>query len=110
MRKLLLSSILLLAGPGALAETDPASGLTIAPGWELTYANCAPCHSTRLVTQNRLSRAGWLSTIRWMQEKHNLWPLGDHEEVILDYLEANYSARGSTRERRRNLNVGMKDG
>jgi hypothetical protein len=58
--------------------------------WELVMANCSGCHSTRLVTQNRMSLEGWLHTIRWMQEKHNLWDLGDGETKIVAYLGKHY--------------------
>lgn len=28
--------------------------------------------------------------IRWMQETQGLWPLGDAESAILEYLSVNY--------------------
>lgn len=70
--------------------TDPQSGLIVDANWQLVLANCSGCHSTRLVTQNRMSAADWTHTIRWMQEKHNLWDLGESEERIVAYLEKNY--------------------
>jgi hypothetical protein len=42
------------------------------------------------VAQNRADRDGWLQMIRWMQDTQNLWPLGEAEPVILDYLAENY--------------------
>lgn len=69
---------------------DPQSGLIIDRDWELVRANCSACHSTSLVVQNRMSAAAWLSTIRWMQEKNNLWSLGDSEDRIIAYLEKHY--------------------
>ena len=48
------------------------------------------CHSSKLITQNRASKEGWLSMIRWMQETQNLWELGPNHEIIVNYLVANY--------------------
>lgn len=53
--------------------------------------NCTNCHSAKLVTQNRMTREGWEATIRWMQETQKLWDLGNNEEIILNYLAANYA-------------------
>lgn len=69
---------------------DPQSGLVIDTGWELVRANCSGCHSTSLVTQNRMSAERWRHTIRWMQQKHNLWDLGDGEPAIIAYLQKHY--------------------
>jgi hypothetical protein len=73
------------------AEIDDDTGLVVESGVELVKMHCTVCHSARLITQNRANRDGWLAMIRWMQEKHGLWPLGENEMVILDYLEENYS-------------------
>lgn len=77
-------------------EIDPASGFVIKPSFEMVRAHCTACHSAKLVTQNHMSRERWLSTIRWMQETQNLWPL-PQEELILDYLSANYGERTTGR-------------
>jgi len=90
----LLSVVLLIstAGSTAAAETDPQTGLLIAPGWELVSANCGVCHSHRLVTAQRGDADFWLNTIRWMQKTQGLWPLPEEQEqVIIDYLASNYS-------------------
>jgi hypothetical protein len=89
--------LLLLGLPAAAREVDPDTGLVIAPGYEQVRAQCTICHSARLVTQNRANRAGWLQMIRWMQESQGLWPLGDAEPLILDYLEQNYGPRAQGR-------------
>ena len=70
---------------------DDTTGFIIDSGLEEVRANCMGCHSSLLVTQNRATRDGWLSTIRWMQETQNFWDLGDNETIILDYLARNYS-------------------
>ena len=67
-----------------------AESVKIDNGAELVRAHCSACHSLALVYQNRMTRDGWISTIRWMQEKQGLWDLGEAEEPILDYLEENY--------------------
>ncbi len=83
---------LLLAGSLAAAEPekDPVTKLVKAENWELVSANCMACHSTKGFTQVRQNRANWEKTIRNMQEKNGLWPLGEMESKILDYLEKNY--------------------
>ncbi len=70
---------------------DVATGLIIDEGFEIVKTTCTACHSAELVTQNRATREGWLSMIRWMQQEQGLWLLGDNEQVILDYLEKNYA-------------------
>ncbi len=71
-------------------QIDAASGLVIAPGWEVVRAQCTACHSSKLITQNRATRKGWLDAIRWMQATQKLWHLGANEPVILDYLSRHY--------------------
>ena len=70
---------------------DPITGFVIAEYYEIVRAHCTACHSAKLVTQNRMTRENWLATIRWMQKSQGLWPLGDQEPKILDYLESHYS-------------------
>jgi hypothetical protein len=70
---------------------DPITGFVISENYEVVRAQCTACHSAKLVTQNRMTRENWLATIRWMQKTQGLWPLGDQEPIILDYLETYYS-------------------
>ncbi len=70
---------------------DSMSGLKIDKGYELVKQTCMACHSSKLVIQNRATRDGWLTMIRWMQKKHKLWDLGKNESAILDYLAKNYA-------------------
>lgn len=67
------------------------TGFIDAPGLTETVNNCTSCHSAKLVTQNRMSKEGWVATIKWMQETQNLWDLGDQEEKIVSYLATNYA-------------------
>lgn len=66
------------------------TGLVDADGLMLVVNNCTNCHSAKLVTQNRMSAERWNATIRWMQETQNLWDLGGNQELIVNYLVANY--------------------
>ncbi len=73
------------------------TGLADAPGLQETVNNCTSCHSAKLVMQNRMSAERWHATIRWMQETQNLWPLGDNEDIIVDYLVTNYPPKNKGR-------------
>ena len=99
MRRVSLLALSLLACTGANAqETDAATGLAVAPGWELVRAHCGGCHSLKLVTSQRADRSTWLDVIRWMQATQNLWQLdGGTEGRILDYLAANYPPQPNRR-------------
>ncbi len=72
------------------AGTYDATGLAMGEGYEIVRATCTACHSAKLVTQNRATRAGWEEMIRWMQAKQGLWDLGENEAAILDYLATHY--------------------
>jgi hypothetical protein len=76
---------------------DPSSGLALGPGFETVLGHCSACHSPKLVTQNRMTRENWLSTIRWMQKTQGLWPLGNNEAIIIDYLAAYYGPVAASR-------------
>lgn len=82
------------------APIDPESGLIMVEGYELVKAHCGACHSTRLVIQNRQSRKGWKSLIRWMQREHRLWDLGEQEGQVLDYLARCYAPQKKGRRKK----------
>jgi hypothetical protein len=94
---LLLGAMLTTAPALASAKLDPASGLVVDAGFEQVRAQCAACHSLKLVQQNRADRDGWLQMIRWMQETQGLWSLGDQEPLIVDYLAKHYGPVSSGR-------------
>lgn len=73
------------------------TGLIVAEGFETVRAQCTACHSGKLVAQNRATREGWEEMIRWMQKSQGLWPLGENEPVILDYLATNYGPQETGR-------------
>jgi hypothetical protein len=79
------------AQPPAAAPLDRSVDIVkMDEGAELVQAHCGTCHSLALVEQNRMTRTGWVRTIRWMQEKQGLWDLGEAEVLIVDYLASNY--------------------
>lgn len=67
------------------------TGLVYDEGFEIVRGTCTACHSAKLVTQNRATRAGWKEMIVWMQKTQGLWDLGKNEPVILDYLAKHYA-------------------
>ncbi len=72
-------------------ELDPMTGLIMAEDWEIVRAACTPCHSAKLVTQQRGTAEQWLTMIRWMQAKQNLWQFDPITEGrIIAYLATNY--------------------
>ena len=88
-----LLALLLIVMPAAAEEPefDAFSGFPKTGDWELVRANCIACHSTKLITQQRGSAEQWLSMIRWMQAKQNLWQFDpDVERRIVAWLAENY--------------------
>ncbi len=87
--------MLLLTGYGHTEpQRDPASGLIIAPGWELAATHCGACHSHALVTAQRGNAEFWRSTIRWMQKTQNLWQIPEPQESqLIGYLAENYDEK-----------------
>ena len=84
-----------VAEPEAVAvsepEIDPVTGLKMTGDWEIVRASCTACHSPKLITQQRGTAQQWLTMIRWMQEKQNLWRFDPAtEEKIITYLAENY--------------------
>ena len=98
-RALLAAFVMLAPALSPAAETDGKSGLVLAPGFEVVSTQCTVCHSARLISQNRSDREGWLAMIRWMQDTQGLWPLGEEEDLVLDYLATNYGPLSAGRRR-----------
>ena len=71
-------------------ELDPTTGLVMAKDWELVRAHCLACHSMKTITQSSKDRANWAKTMQKMQQFEGLYPLGEVESQILDYLAENY--------------------
>lgn len=74
-----------------------ATGFKNDEGLQLVITNCTTCHSAKLVTQNRATKEGWISIIRWMQETQNLWDLGKNEATIVNYLAKHYAPEQKAR-------------
>ena len=70
---------------------DKQTGFVVDDGLILVKTNCLSCHSSKLILQNRATKEGWESIIKWMQETQNLWDLGENEEKIVAYLAKNYA-------------------
>jgi mono/diheme cytochrome c family protein len=96
MRRLILllsiaAASLALSAASAEPEIDAFTGFPKTGDWELVRANCIACHSPRLITQQRGSSAQWLTLIRWMQEKQNLWAFEPEIEAkIVAWLAETY--------------------
>ena len=98
LRGLLLFVMLAGSVTAAAQQVDEATGLHIAPGWELVRAHCGGCHSHRIVTSQRADRQTWLDIIRWMQATQNLWQFdATTETAILDYLASSYPPQPNRR-------------
>lgn len=78
-----------------------STGLVAGEGLMTVVNNCTNCHSAKLVIQNRMNEERWATTIDWMQRTQNLGDLGANEEIIINYLVANYPPQKAGR--RRNL-------
>ena len=78
-------------------KLNHVTGLIDATGHNMVAAHCTACHSAKLISQNQMSRERWLETIRWMQSTQKLWPLGEAEPVILDYLTTWYGPKIQSR-------------
>ncbi len=73
------------------------TGFHADPNLQTIISACTSCHSSKLVTQNRATREGWETMIRWMQATQGLQDLGDSEPVILDYLAKYYAPKATGR-------------
>ena len=67
------------------------TGLKADKNVNVVISACTSCHSAKLITQNRATRQGWKTMIRWMQETQGLADLGTREPIILDYLAKHYA-------------------
>jgi hypothetical protein len=77
---------------------DPATGFKMTGDWQLVRGHCTGCHSSKLITQQRGTPQQWLTMIRWMQAKQNLWQFDpDTESRIIAYLAENYPPDESQR-------------
>jgi hypothetical protein len=80
------------------------TGLIADENLELIIGKCTPCHSAKLITQNRATRTGWKNMLVWMQETQGLPDLGKDEPLVLNYLAKHYAPTEVGR--RENLDIG----
>ncbi|AIS57841.1 cytochrome C [Vibrio coralliilyticus] len=73
---------------------DKASGLLMAPGWELVNGQCNACHTSLIVAQNSGDKEQWRETIQWMVDTQGLWDLSDTWDPVLNYLSTYYQDKG----------------
>ncbi len=85
-------------------KAEPNTGLVMGENYELVIAHCTACHSSKIILQYGASRETWLEKIRWMQQYHKLWDLGESEPKVLDYL-AKYYPPSTKISRRKPLGV-----
>jgi len=79
-------------------DVDALTGFPKTGDWELVRANCIACHSAKLITQQRGTAPQWLSIIRWMQAKQNLWQFEPEiERRIVNYLAEQFPPAGDRR-------------
>ncbi len=101
IRRALLAAIaatVSVVGMAADVELDPLTGLKMAGDWEVVRNNCIACHSPKLITQQSGSATQWLTMIRWMQKKQNLWQFDpETEQKIIGYLAENYPPQADRR-------------
>ncbi len=90
------------ATPATMAAAEPqidaATGFKMTGDWQLVRGNCTGCHSAKLITQQRGTEQQWLTMIRWMQKKQNLWQFDpDTETRIIAYLAEHYPPQAARR-------------
>ena len=62
--------------------------------WEVVRGNCSPCHSMRLVTQQRLDRNNWEWVMEDMIKKFGAtWISPELRAIIVDYLVQHYGPK-----------------
>lgn len=99
MKKRLIAASIAITGmmfPVTAAEKypiDAATGLIMAPGWEIVKAQCNACHTSLIIPQNPGNREVWRDTIQWMIDTQGLWDLNDTWEPVLDYLSTYYDEK-----------------
>lgn len=75
----------------ALAQED-FERMAPDPNRELVYYSCVPCHSMKIVLQQRLDRRTWDEVLVWMREEQGMPALDPKDrKAILDYLTEHYS-------------------
>ena len=102
MRFTLFFALALSAAPAAAeVSLDPATGMKMAPGWEIVRNHCVICHSPQTFLRQRATEANWTSVLEWMQTYGGLWKLDPAvQKTIVGYLAANYGPGDNQQYRR----------
>lgn len=83
-------ALLLLAGGGGfspVAAQEEFGDLPPGKGQEEVFYNCTACHSTKIITQQGMTRKRWEDALVWMVEEQGMPELDEETlNVILDYL------------------------
>ena len=102
MRFTLFFALALSAAPAAAeVSLDPATGMKMAPGWEIVRNHCVICHSPQTFLRQRATESNWTSVLEWMQTYGGLWKLDPAvQKTIVGYLAANYGPGDNQQYRR----------
>jgi cytochrome c5 len=74
----------------ALIATAAAQELPLGPGRDIIAKRCVTCHEADLITQQELSRAGWIRSV----DKMVRWGAvveSDQRDLMLGYLSAHFA-------------------
>jgi cytochrome c5 len=74
----------------ALITTAAAQELPLGPGRDIIAKRCVTCHEADLITQQELSRAGWIRSV----DKMVRWGAvveSDERDLMLGYLSAHFA-------------------
>lgn len=82
--------LVLVAWSPGMAVAQPA--LPDGPGAAVVKARCLSCHESDLITQQRLSQAGWTRSVTKMMGWGAVVPEADREALVA-YLAANFAPR-----------------
>ena len=95
MKLFLLVLVVACAAPWAGAQE--VTQLKDGPGRDLTVGTCMVCHSVEYISSNApvMNRTAWQKTIQKMKDRFGAPMTDEQAKQILDYLDANYSGKGS---------------
>jgi cytochrome c553 len=83
-----LAAIFIITAATAVTAQDLPAG----PGREAVTTRCVSCHESDVITQQRLSRAGWGRTLDKMVRWGATIETGEREPM-LDYLSAHFAPK-----------------
>ncbi len=82
-----VTTLTLLGLATAISASEPWNVLPSGIGQKETFVRCIACHSTKIITQQGMTRAGWAETLEWMVDEQGMPELdSETHALILDYL------------------------